>query len=470
MTKRPSCLLLAAILVVHLPATAANITVGGSCTLAAAIEAANNDDDAGGLCPPGGSGADVLELTDDVLLTAVDNNFLGDNGLPVISTDMTIAGNGYTIARDPGAPDFRLILVHGTSPHLALDAVTLANGMAVDGGAMFGAAGGALYNAFGTVDLFDSTLIGNTADNGGGMWSSHGHVTLTNTTISGNNALLRGGGIGIYTTLLTATNSTWSGNVAALNGGAIYAEYGTSVDLFNSTIASNTASAGGAIYSGFYSYVNAYGSAFGHNRGGACSSYWVTDGGGNAEDDGTCGLSGVLAGLDPTLADNGGPTETHTLLAGSSAIDAAGTCAEPLDQRGFARDASCDTGSVEFGAAPVGGAGRGVDLVRVLCSNLTTAQAVQIGSPEGAWSCESAGLVVSTGDRIRQRLVGLPSGAGSGATAIGLSQLRVRCANQTTAEQVSFEPSGTLSWSCAEEGLGIAAGDRILQLFDGVAD
>jgi hypothetical protein len=54
------------------------------------------------------------------------------------------------------------------------------------------------------------------------------------------------------------------------------------------------------------------------------------------------------AGLD-SLADNGGPTLTHALLAGSVAIDAADPAAcPPTDQRGVARDTACDVGSYEY--------------------------------------------------------------------------------------------------------------------------
>jgi hypothetical protein len=55
-------------------------------------------------------------------------------------------------------------------------------------------------------------------------------------------------------------------------------------------------------------------------------------------------------GLDP-LADNGGPTLTHALLAGSPAIDAADAAVCPAtDQRGVARPqgSACDVGSFEF--------------------------------------------------------------------------------------------------------------------------
>ncbi len=49
------------------------------------------------------------------------------------------------------------------------------------------------------------------------------------------------------------------------------------------------------------------------------------------------------------LSDNGGPTMTHALLAGSNAIDLAATCGLATDQRGALRSAgSCDSGDFEF--------------------------------------------------------------------------------------------------------------------------
>jgi hypothetical protein len=62
--------------------------------------------------------------------------------------------------------------------------------------------------------------------------------------------------------------------------------------------------------------------------------------------------------LNPTLADNGGPTRTHALVAGSPAIDTVfdGTCPPPArDPRGMARPSdgnrdggpACDVGALE---------------------------------------------------------------------------------------------------------------------------
>ncbi len=72
--------------------------------------------------------------------------------------------------------------------------------------------------------------------------------------------------------------------------------------------------------------------------------------------DGSCNPNGTTdqsftdALLGP-LADNGGPTLTHALGAGSPAIDAADAGACPAtDQRGVARPqgAGCDVGAFEL--------------------------------------------------------------------------------------------------------------------------
>ena len=101
--SRAGWCLLGIVLIATGLAPAAEIVVEGGCTLPDAITAANNDAPAGGC--PAGSGADVIQLTGDVVLTSVDNNEVGDNGLPVVTTDITIVGGGSTIERDAAAPD-----------------------------------------------------------------------------------------------------------------------------------------------------------------------------------------------------------------------------------------------------------------------------------------------------------------------------------------------------------------------------
>jgi hypothetical protein len=76
----------------------------------------------------------------------------------------------------------------------------------------------------------------------------------------------------------------------------------------------------------------------------------------NLDSDGSCFLTAVgdLPGRNPllaALADNGGPTETQALRAGSPAIDAGAADGCPQhDQRGIRRPqgAGCDIGAYEL--------------------------------------------------------------------------------------------------------------------------
>jgi hypothetical protein len=80
----------------------------------------------------------------------------------------------------------------------------------------------------------------------------------------------------------------------------------------------------------------------------------LTSGGHNVVQDDSCNPSAsdilVWGALIGPLADNGGPTWTHSLLSGSPAIDWGNDALCPTtDQRGVTRPqgAHCDTGSYE---------------------------------------------------------------------------------------------------------------------------
>jgi hypothetical protein len=175
----------------------------------------------------------------------------------------------------------------------------------------------------------NSTFSDNSATNDGGGISNDGTLTVTNSTFSGNSAS-SGGGASSYDNTLTVINSTFSGNSGA-SGGGIYNSSSSMLNYFN-TIIANSTSGGDCVNSG----------AIGTNTT-------------NLVEDGSC--SAALSG-DPhldVLADNGGPTQTMKLLAGSPAIDAGdnATCAAApvnnLDQRGITRpqDSHCDIGAFE---------------------------------------------------------------------------------------------------------------------------
>jgi predicted outer membrane repeat protein len=224
-----------------------------------------------------------------------------------------------------------------------------------------GNGGGGIYSHASTLTLTRSTVSGNSADNYAGGIFSDGVLTLTDSTISGNNA---GNGGGIYTSgTMTLTNSTLSGNTAVYAGGGIYSSSAT-LTLTNSTVSGNAGvSGGGGIYSGVGSDTLLVSTLVALNTGGDLNGEPLDAGStGNliGDSDSAGGLinasNGNIVGADPVigpLADNGGPTWTHALLAGSPALDAG---SNPLnlagDQRGegYPRTlgASTDIGAVEF--------------------------------------------------------------------------------------------------------------------------
>jgi hypothetical protein len=226
--------------------------------------------------------------------------------------------------------------------------------------------GGGLRNAFqATMTLVDSTVSGNISDDfglGGGVWSD-GTLLSTGSTVSGNVAGVEGGGI-YNSGNLTLINTTVSGNVAGTAGGGIHSDDSTvDVALINSTVANNSAPDGSAVSSDLSAPLTFRGNVVQ----GTCGGLGMfTSDGYNVESPGdTCvftqasdqvGVSGAGLNLG-ALADNGGPTQTHALDAGSVAIDVIPEMecldadANPLtvDQRGEPRPGgtTCDVGAFE---------------------------------------------------------------------------------------------------------------------------
>ena len=201
-----------------------------------------------------------------------------------------------------------------------------------------------------SVRLFSSTVSGNTGQSGGGVYINRGLFEARNCTISGNTSTgpgSYGGGLFLSGSLSQSTISscTITGNHSSLpnsggGGGGITAA--TNTALQNTLIAGNTTAGGGPDCVGTLT-------SGGHNLIGDKSGCALT---GNTV--------GTITGKDPLLAplaNNGGPTATHALLAGSPAIDSGdpaspggpGTACPSTDQRGFLRPRGkgCDIGAVE---------------------------------------------------------------------------------------------------------------------------
>ena len=198
--------------------------------------------------------------------------------------------------------------------------------------------------------LVDSWITGNNAFNGAGLHVV-GVLTVDRVTVSGNTALNDGGGFSVTGggSGLALTNVTVSGNSAVATGGAIRTN--SSITVTNSTIAFNSASNAGGIGVAGSGNATLQNTILSNNTGGNANNA-LTSLGNNIDSDSTAGLGDPLDGVDPlleALQDNGGPTFTHALLPGSSAIDAGTTSGAPaVDQRGITRDASPDIGAYEF--------------------------------------------------------------------------------------------------------------------------
>ncbi|MCW2981118.1 MAG: hypothetical protein JWO14_2845 [Solirubrobacterales bacterium] len=344
------------------------------------------------------------------------------NGPLLVHTTVTINGPGASRLAIDGGGSTRILNVYGPSgpssgpSQLSISGLTLQNGMATEGGAIYvsgsggvavdsaafaddTAQGGGSYGlggaiatgasstedrGFASVSVKDSSFTGNSATGAtyadGGAIYVDGRLSIEGSTFAGNTATYTGGCCGdpeggaVYLLDLpgSISNSTFTGNSTAGGyggGGALYVPYTT---LTDDTIDGNTATGIGGGIAG--EGVVAYGTILSGNIG-------FTNGGNGQPNDcsqvlanGASTTSYLLAGgscigrplsVDPmlgALTDNGGPTQTQAITPSSPAYGAvpADVCdAAPflrVDQRGLPRpgtgEANCDIGAYEYQASP----------------------------------------------------------------------------------------------------------------------
>jgi hypothetical protein len=218
-------------------AAAARVNV--PCNTAALVTAINTANGAGSPQTLNLAASCTYNLT-----TAAASGTRGDDGLPIITGNITLVGNGTTIRR-VSASLFRLLEVTGT---LGVRGLLLRDG---DVGLN---PGGGILSAHGIVAITSSTIYGNVADNGAGVANDRGRVTFTNSVVRNNTTLPRlgGGGGGVYNDgTMTLTSSRVTFNHANTDGGGVYNELTGKLTVTASQLQANTASdQGGGLFNG----------------------------------------------------------------------------------------------------------------------------------------------------------------------------------------------------------------------------
>lgn len=348
------------------------------------------------------SGPDSLrQAILDANATADDDTIVFQSGLSgtitltsgqlTISNNLTINGPGANILAVSGNHVSQVFDIGMGCSNLTVSI----NGLTIKDGYHAFLAGG-IFNRGSTLTVSNSTLSGNSSEEGSGIASLaidcgrdllFGKLNVINSTLSGNSAFTAGGGaggilIGIGT-MATITNSTLSGNSANL-GGAIM-NFGT-LTISNSTLSGNSANFGGGILNTPHGTLTLGNSIVSGNTApimgnevlnssdlGVPAGIFISQGHNLFGENGASGVEGatlnpsdiVLTGLINTaiapLGNYGGPTQTHALQPNSVAINAIPikpvdyctlVTGEPLttDQRGVKRPqgSACDIGAFEY--------------------------------------------------------------------------------------------------------------------------
>ena len=237
------------------------------------------------------------------------------SGTPVVMNQLSITGStGYAIYMRENNLTLSNSTVSGTAGiHVFLGGLALISNTVSDN------TGTGIYMYGGNVSLLDSTVSGNTSH---GIGLAQSEAELTNSTVSGNT----GHGIYLNGGEVRLNNSTVTDNI----GHGIYG-YNWDIDLANSIVADNDGPGDPSVADCNVNYSELI------NAGTDTISTTV------------CGGATVADPLLGPLADYGGTTQTHALLAGSPAIDNATAAGATVnDQRGVASVGVRDSGAYEF--------------------------------------------------------------------------------------------------------------------------
>ncbi len=386
----------------------------GNCSLRAAISETNT------LSLSGGNSTHTITLPAGIYtltITGVNNesgNLSGDlnisnpsnltiNGSSARTTIIQAGTIKSTDGTDGNGID-RVFRILGTLTKLSLNYLTVRNGKTAS-------SGGGIFHQEGLLTISNSAIVDNYGFNGGGISSSN-QANISNSLIAGNTAGRAGGGFFNFNApaVSSFTNITISGNRAISSGGGIFNNGGDLI-VTNCTISQNVTNTNSNFVAGGIDRNNLTGALTSLRNTIVTNNFiaaslprdtygTIISGGTNLIGD--AGLSTGWIGTDllnnssanlGTLQDNGGETNTHALLSGSSAIGAGQGCVililcsnfnAPInvftDQRGITRAGHpMDIGAYSYIASTAASAGingrvvtangRGIRNVRVSLTN-----------------------------------------------------------------------------------------------------
>jgi hypothetical protein len=446
-----------------------------------------------------GAGVGMLVQYPGQTLTISNSQFLGNFARPVAVTGTT------TLSGQQGVGVYVVDRCSGTRVEPVTVSITgsVFSGNRAQPTTLVGRGGAVTVFSHADTTIVDTKIVDNHVDvpnppvaglsyRGAGFYGTGKSLRIERSEISDNTIVdvtasdqTRGGGISLFNDPadlqapasamnVTIVNSTISGNSVPATAGALWAFGNVALEIDNSTIANNVAGAGrtGGILltSGATTpagstnataptlnlvssiLVSNAASATDISTNTAVIPSFTVDATRSLVKNvcSTCNItlsgSGNLAGADPLLAplsDNGGPTRTHALLAGSPAIDAGGNpLALATDQRGagFPRvvGAAADIGAYESGNA-VNAINLSVQSVFVAIGG-TTAGTIMLPTPAPAGGVDVA--LASSAPSIATAspaVVSIPQGAISAPFTInGIAQGGARISASATGYNGAF--------------------------------
>ena len=326
------------------------------------------------------NGNDVIDGGDNITLSGNDSSplfqvFFGKHlTLTRLSVQHAVSVSGAYALENFGTLDLANVTL--SNSHLLQAGLVVNHGTLNVSGSTFssnnivsGSLAGVAIDNDGTAAISGSTFASNVIDStiagsGGAINNNGGALFVHASTFTANSAF---NGAAIYSTgELHVVNSTFQGNFtpgSSGGGGAIYQSSSSNSSLDFLTISGNSASYGAGIYNGGAGTMTVGKSIFSGNSTGNCDGVFVS-GGYNLANDTGCG--GFFGGTDTgsatlplgALANNGGPTQTMTLLSGNAALNKvpAVSCNESVtgtpvryDQRVATRPtgSACDSGAYQ---------------------------------------------------------------------------------------------------------------------------